>query len=64
MLARMLGLEGGVDCKISHLLERRTTSIGERNECHQRRWALKWVDCEISHRSGRKGRGSSKRYCE
>ena len=30
------------------------TSIGEGNECQQGRWVLKGVDCEISHRLGRR----------
>ena len=34
------------------------TSIGEGNECQRGRWALKRVDCEISHRLGRRTKHS------
>ena len=42
MPTRTLGLEGsGLEG---------LTSLGERNEYQQRRWTLKGVDCEITHR--------------
>ena len=50
MPARTLGPEGGwIDGP---------TLIGEGNEYQRGHWALKGVDCEISHRLGRRTKHS------
>ena len=47
VLVRVLGSEGGG-------FGGGPTSIGEKNECQQGRWASRGVDCDVPHWLGRR----------